>query len=122
MAYTEITNSQGIAVTFFRDLKRAVRAAMLPSIFLSVAVYFGANAIDGDRGLQAAAQRRDVLVAKRAELARTEVERDLWERRVGALRANRLDRDMLDERARAMLNLADPEDVIVQYGPKERLY
>lgn len=107
---------------FFRNLKRAVRGAALPSAFLVVAVYFGANAIDGDRGLRAAAQRRDVLQVKRGELERAETERRLWERRVGALRSNRLDRDMLDERARAMLNLADPDDVIVQYGPKDRLF
>ncbi len=109
-------------MTFLRDLKRAIRGAILPSIFLCVAVYFGANAIDGERGLRAAAQRREVLAARKAELLRAEAEQTQWERRVGALRMNRLDRDMLDERARAMLNLADPEDVIVQYSQKERLF
>jgi cell division protein FtsB len=29
---------------------------------------------------------------------------------------------MLDERARALLNLANPNDVIVQYAPKDRLF
>ncbi len=109
-------------MTFFREVKRAVRSAMLPSLFSVVSVYFVANAIDGDRGLRAAAQRREVLASKQAELSRVEAERDVWERRVGALRASRLDRDMLDERARAMLNLADPDDVIVQYGQKDRLF
>jgi cell division protein FtsB len=109
-------------VAFFREAKRAIRAATLPCAFLGVAVYFTNSAVQGDRGLRMAAQRQDVLLARQAELVRAEAERDNWERRVGALRSNRLDRDMLDERARAMLNLADPDDVIVQYGPKERLF
>lgn len=109
-------------MSFFREAKRKVRAAILPCAFLGVAAYFGSNAVHGDRGLLAAAQRRDALQGRQAELVKAEAERDIWERRVGALRGNRLDRDMLDERARAMLNLADPDDVIVQYGPKDRLF
>jgi cell division protein FtsB len=109
-------------VAFFREAKRTIRAAILPCAFLGVAVYFSSSAVHGDRGLRMAAQRQEVLVARKLELARVEAERDTWERRVSALRSNRLDRDMLDERARAMLNLADPDDVIVQYGPKDRLF
>ena len=109
-------------MAFFRDMKRAIRTTALPCVFIGVAVYFGANAIDGERGTRAAALRTDYLETRRSDLARAEAERDLWDRRVGALRSNRIDRDMLDERARAMLNLVDPDEVIVQYGPKERLF
>jgi hypothetical protein len=38
------------------------------------------------------------------------------------LRNQHIDRDTLDERARAMLNIADPTEIIVPYGPKERLF
>jgi hypothetical protein len=38
------------------------------------------------------------------------------------LRTQRLDPDTLDERARAMLNLADPNDVVVMYGSGKRLF
>lgn len=109
-------------MAFFREMKRAIRATVLPSVFMGVAVYFAANAIDGERGTRAAAQRQEVLETRRFELARAEAERDLWDRRVGALRSSRIDRDMLDERARAMLNLVDPDEVVVQYGPRERLF
>lgn len=107
---------------FLRDTKRRLRAAILPGIFLGVSGYFVWNMVQGDRGSLMADQRRELLQAKRIELARVEAERDLWERRVAALRGDRIDRDMLDERARAMLNLANPDDVIVQYGPKDRLF
>ena len=109
-------------MAFFRDLKRAVQTTFLPCVFVGVAVYFVANAIDGERGTRMAAQRREVLAGKQADLARAEAERVIWERRASALHDSRLQLDMLDERARAMLNLSDPDEVIVQYGPKERLF
>jgi cell division protein FtsB len=40
-------------------------------------------------------------------------ERARWERRVALLKADRLDPDMLDERARQLLDYADPRDVTV---------
>jgi cell division protein FtsB len=46
----------------------------------------------------------------------------MWERRVSGLRSRHLDADMLDERARAMLNLTEPSEVIVPYSPKDRLF
>ena len=109
-------------MAFVREVKRKARAAVPPMVFLSLVAYFGWNAIQGDRGLLASAQRQEVLKARKLELARAETERDAWERRVAALRDNRIDRDMLDERAREMLNRADPADVIVLFGPKDRLF
>jgi hypothetical protein len=38
------------------------------------------------------------------------------------LRARHIDSDQLDERARAMLNLADPSEVIVPYTASDRLF
>ena len=109
-------------MAFVREVKRKVRAAVPPMLFLSLVAYFGWNAIQGDRGLMASAQRQEVLRARQQELARAETDRDTWERRVAALRGNRIDRDMLDERAREMLNRANPDDVIVLFGPRDRLF
>jgi len=38
------------------------------------------------------------------------------------LRSRHLDADMLDERSRAMLNLANPNDIIVSYGPQDHVF
>ena len=105
-----------------RGLRRFARGAIAPLLFLAVAGYFCWNAIQGDRGLVAYHQRQDLLQQAQTELLRAQVERNMWERRVADLRSNHLDRDTLDERARAMLNLADPNDIIVQYSPKDRLF
>ena len=103
-------------------LRHAV-AAMLPAmLFLSLVGYFGWNATQGDRGLQAFAMRQEQLVQVQGELARAIAERELWERRVSGLRTQRLDPDTLDERARAMLNVADPAELVVPYGPGRRVF
>jgi cell division protein FtsB len=106
----------------WRAVKRQIRGAIAPAIFLGLVAYFGWSATQGDRGLAAYAQRQTLLATANAELARAEAERDAWERRVAGLRTSHLDRDTLDERARAMLGLSDPADVIVQYPPKDRLF
>ncbi len=105
-----------------RELKRRAKAAIAPLIFLSLVGYFGWNATHGNRGLVAYAQRQELLTRAQADQAKALAERDGWERRVAGLRSSHLDADMLDERARAMLNLADPADIIVPYAPQDRLF
>jgi cell division protein FtsB len=93
-----------------------------PAIFLTITAYFSWNATQGDRGLVAYAQRQELLRQVVADQAAAKTERDSWETRVSGLRARHLDPDTLDERARAMLNLADPNEVIVKLGPQEKLF
>jgi len=103
-------------------IKRALRSAIAPTLFLSLVAYFMWNATQGDRGLQAYALREQQLKAVRAELTRVQGEQREWDRRVAELRSQHVDPDMLDERARAMLNLVDPADIVVPYGPGKRLF
>jgi cell division protein FtsB len=84
--------------------------------------YFGWNATQGDRGLVAYAQRQDLLRQVVTDQTAAKAERDGWEIRVSGLRARHLDPDTLDERARAMLNLAQPSDVIVKLSAQEKLF
>ncbi len=107
---------------FWQGVKRRLKAALAPVFFLTVAAYFGWNATQGNHGLVANAERQEMLRQVQADNASARAERDGWARRVGGLHASHLDPDTLDERARAMLNLADPTDVVVQYGPKEKLF
>ncbi|MBV8096831.1 MAG: septum formation initiator family protein [Acetobacteraceae bacterium] len=102
-------------------LKRGLTGAIAPAIFLSLVGYFGWNAVRGDHGLRSYAKREELLKEVQADLARAEADRDAWARRVAGLRSDHLDRDTLEERARAMLNLADPADIVVPYAPKDRL-
>lgn len=105
-----------------QGLKRRTVAVVPAMLFLSLVGYFGWNATQGERGLQAFALRQEQLQQVQANLARVIAERDTWERRVAGLRTQRLDPDTLDERARAMLNVADPADLVLPYGPGRRLF
>jgi cell division protein FtsB len=105
-----------------RSIKRKARGLIAPAVFLSLFGYFAWNVTQGDRGLKSYAQRQDLLKQAQAELARAQREQAGWERRVAGLRNQHIDRDTLDERARAMLNLADPSDIIVSYDAKDRLF
>ena len=103
-------------------IKRRLRAAVPPAIFLALTGYFCWNATQGSHGLKAYAQDQVLLRTAQADLWQAVKERDGWERRVSGLRSAHLDRDTLDERARAMLNLTDPGDIIVPYSPQQRLF
>lgn len=105
-----------------REIRRRAKSSLPPFLFLLLVAYFIWNATQGDRGLRAYAGRLEDLKAAQADLVQAEAELANWERRVANLRTNRLDPDALDERARAMLNMSDPADIVIFYGQGKRLY
>lgn len=122
MLRVKIDTGGECAMSFGRSVKRRVAAWIWPLLFASVAGYFMWSATQGSRGLNAYALRQQDLAAATAQLQRADAEVKIWERRVSGLRADQLDRDALDERVRAMLNLSDPADVVVPYAQDKRLY
>jgi cell division protein FtsB len=108
-------------MTFGRMVRRKLRAIAAPAVFLLLVAYFLWNVTQGAHGLRAYAEGQRTLAAARAELAQANADLAIWQRRVAGLR-NPIDGDALDERARAMLNLSDPQDVIVPYGKGRRLF
>ena len=109
-------------MSFAREVKRRAKASVPSVVLLAVAGYFGWSATQGDHGLQAYAGKQEKLRIARLELNQVNAEVETWERRVAGLRSSRLDSDTLEERARAMLNLADPAEVVVMYGPGRKLF
>jgi cell division protein FtsB len=77
--------------------------------------YFGANAYSGDRGLKAKEVIDRQSAALTADLDRLQHERRQWERRIALLKSDAIDPDMLDERARALLDDVDARDVTLMY-------
>jgi cell division protein FtsB len=73
--------------------------------------YFGVNAFSGNRGLKAKEDIDQQITALSTDLDRLKLERAQWERRVALLKADKLDPDMLDEQARALLDYAGPYDL-----------
>src|SRR3977135_1251731 len=79
--------------------------------------YFGVNAYTGKYGLNARQELDQEIVSLPAELARLKRERAEGEQRVSLLRSDRVDPDMLDERARYQLDYANPRDLVRTVGP-----
>jgi cell division protein FtsB len=73
--------------------------------------YFGINAFTGNHGLRAQIDLDQQMTSMQEELRQVKAERTIWERRVALLRSDRLDPDMLDERARALLGYVGPRDL-----------
>lgn len=100
-----------------RAAKSALRQTIGPAIGACVVGYFVYYAVQGDRGLIALKHIDGEIARAEQVLSQVRGERERMERRASLLRAERLDRDMLDERARAMLNLTHPNDVILTLPP-----
>ena len=75
--------------------------------------YFGYHLEIGDHGLEGARQSRAAQRSARRRARGLKEVKDRLERDVALLRPESLDPDMLDERARAILNLAHPDDLIM---------
>ena len=99
--------------------RRTILTALGLYIFAALFIgYFGVNAFTGNHGLRAQADLEQQLAAMQQELNGLKAERNDWERRVSLLRPDRIDPDMLDERARALLGLADPRDLTLIIPPR----
>ncbi len=73
--------------------------------------YFGINAFTGNHGLRAQKGLEQQISELTSELGKVKAERIQWERRVTLLKNDQIDPDMLDERARALLDYTDKRDV-----------
>jgi cell division protein FtsB len=90
-------------------------ASYLPTaVIAGLVVYFGVQALSGDRGLLHAHQRHVQLAQARAELARVHARRMVMENHARLLRNDSLSADLLEERARALLGFADPSDYVIR--------
>jgi cell division protein FtsB len=102
-------------------LRMIVGTVGLYALAVALIGYFGINAYSGKHGLRAKQALEEQQSQLSAELRRMRNERKSWERRVALLRSDKLDPDMVDERARTLLNYVDPRDLtfLVQTPPRQ---
>src|SRR5215469_14467018 len=96
-----------------RDLKRRLAQVAWPMLGACLAGYFVYHAVQGDRGILAWMQVNQQIKAAQAELNQSDDAREAMEQRVALLSNSSLDLDMLEERARVMLNFSHPDDVVI---------
>src|SRR5262249_34912044 len=78
--------------------------------------YFAVNAYTGEHGLIAKQDLDQEIGQLTTQLDAVRAERAIWERRVSLLKSDNIDPDLLDERARALLDYAGPRDLVLMLG------
>jgi len=100
-----------------REIKRRARQIVLPVLGTCIVVYFIYHTIQGDRGLRAYVNLYKEVEDATSTASRLNAERVYLEQHVRLLHPNSLDLDMLEERARAILNAAHNDDIVVLIDP-----
>jgi cell division protein FtsB len=96
-----------------RRLRSFLNALALYTIAALLIGYFGVNAYTGEHGLIAKRDLDQDIAQLTAELEAVRAERAVWQRRVSLLKSDNIDPDLLDERARLLLDDADPRDIVL---------
>jgi len=99
-----------------KRLRAVLNALALYALTALLIGYFGVNAYSGNRGLKAKEDIDRQIAALSSELQRLQGEDIQWQRRIALLKADDIDPDMLDERARALLDDVDPNDLTLMLG------
>lgn len=100
-------------MSFILEIRRRgrhVAGAILGALLFA---YFTFHAVQGDRGLLAWVQLKQQIIHATADFDASAAGRGLWEKRIALLRTDRLDRDMLDERARMVTGLGRKDEIVI---------
>jgi cell division protein FtsB len=97
-----------------------LKPLLLPVACLFILSYFAYHAVEGDYGLFALGKLTQREAALESELAGLQHDRARLEQHVALMRPASLDRDMIDERAREALNMADAKDIVIFLDPADR--
>ena len=93
-------------------LKSFLTGLALYTMAAALIGYFWINAYTGRYGLDARQELDQQIISLTAQLAQLKQERTDAEKRVSLLRSDKLDPDMLDERARYELDYVNPHDLV----------
>jgi cell division protein FtsB len=99
------------------EIKRRARDIVGPFLGACFVAYFAYHAVQGERGLLAWVRVANEIESARPVLAEAAAERRLLEHRVALLSPEHLDPDMLEERARALLNLVGENEIVIPLDP-----
>ena len=97
-----------------------LKPLLVPVGCLFVLGYFAYHAVEGDYGLFALGKLQQRVAALEIELDEVRADRQQMESHVALMRPESVDRDMVDERAREALNMADAKDIVIFLDPADR--
>lgn len=102
-------------------VRRRVWAILVPLALYGASAgavgFFLKSAKTGNNGLLAKQAHKIQLAELRAELETIQAEHVDWDRRLALLRADQVDRDLLEERARIVLGRVHRNDLVIVLPP-----
>ena len=107
-------------MSLIREIRLRARKSLPQVLAASFVAYLAYHTLQGERGLNAWVHLSAELAKAKALQQSLAVERDELELRVSHLRRESLDRDLLEERARVVLNLGRPDEYIITLPAAER--
>ncbi len=103
-----------------RELRRRARGLIGPVLGFALTGYFAYNLVEGDRGFDAWLRLAREIRAENTRLDALRAEQQALSLKVSNLKPNHLDPDLLDERVRASLNLAAPNEIVIMQDAPAR--
>lgn len=96
-----------------RELRRQWRQIAMSVLGIAVLGYFVYHAVEGERGLLSYFSMKHRVTVATATLEGLKSDRTVLDRRVRLLRPDGLDLDMLEERAREILNVVHEDEIVI---------
>lgn len=100
-------------MTLIREIRRRARQIAPQVLGACIVGYFAFHAVQGDRGVLAYMRLEKDLEQAKAVQEELAGQRSELENRVSRLRPDNLDRDLLEERARDVLNFAREDELVI---------
>jgi cell division protein FtsB len=95
-------------------MNQKLRHIIFPAVIVAMMVYFTYHIFQGQRGVLAWIRLDKKLKEQEIILNTLTKEKEYLEKEVYLLRPDSLDIDLLEEKARQVLNFAHPDEVVVQ--------
>jgi cell division protein FtsB len=97
----------------YRRLRAILYPLLLYCISGLIGSYFVWHALNGERGLRTKDEYEHKIAALRSQLDNLKSEHTLWDERIALFSGRMIDRDLLDEEARALLGRVTRNDLVV---------
>lgn len=92
----------------------AIKKAIPTVLLAGLVAYFSYHGMTGEQGVLAWAGYKARITELEQELLIVRAEREALENRAARLRDASLDLDLVDERARELLNVSSPDDYVIR--------
>ena len=108
---TAINQASGMVI--YKRLRATLYPLALYCVSGAIGGYFVWHAVNGERGLKTKDEYEHKIASLRGELEELKLEHASWDQRIALLSGREIDRDLLDEEARVLLDRVNRNDLVV---------